>query len=267
MTMHHSGWGLFEFVLSALGLASLIAYWVAAFRLRSTGHHWSIWRLTSFSSGILLLFVGLLPGVASFAQHDLRGHMIQHLLLGMFAPLGLVFGAPISLTLRTARRNLARRLVAFLHLRPLRVIYHPFTAMILNVGGMYALYMTPLYEAMLRSAWLHALIHWHFLVAGCLFTWAIAGPDPAPHRPGYRNRLLILCFSMGAHAFLAKAMYAYGWPAGGSHTLEEIQRAAKIMYYGGDLAEILLAAALFWTWFANKTKPGEAQTAIQPEGC
>lgn len=252
--MHHPGWGLFESALGGLALVSLIAYWIFTYRQKLRGHQWSLWRLLSFSSGILLLFIALLPQLVSYAHHDLRGHMLQHLLLGMFVPLGLVFGAPVSLALRASRRNLARVIVAFLRSRVIRTISHPFSAMLLNIGGMYLLYLTPLYAVMLLSPWLHALIHWHFLAAGCLFTWAIAGPDPAPNRPGYSVRLLILLLSMAAHAFLAKAMYAYGWPVGGSHTPEEIQSAAKIMYYGGDLAELLLAIALFRMWLTHRDK-------------
>lgn len=175
----------------------------------------------------------------------MRGHMAQHLLLGMFAPLGLVFGAPVTLALRSLPPRSGRTLVAVLRSRCVRLVSHPITAMFLNVGGMYLLYLTPLYAAMHESTALHALVHWHFLVAGCLFTWAIAGPDPAPHRPDKRFRLLVLFVSIGAHAFLSKAMYAYGWPSGAHHSLEEIRAGAKIMYYGGDLAELLLVIALF----------------------
>lgn len=243
--MHHSAWGLFELVLSSVSIISLFAYWAAAFRERSTPKRWSHWRTASFSGGILLLLIALLPNVVAFAHHDLRGHMVQHLLLGMLAPLGLVFGAPVTLALRAMPRNLGRALVIFLRSPWLRFVSRPDTAMILNIGGMYLLYLTPLYTAMHGNAAVHALVHWHFLVAGCLFTWAVAGPDPAPRRPSKSFRLLILFFSIAAHAFLSKAMYAYGWPSGTHHSLSEIRASAKIMYYGGDFAELLLVIALF----------------------
>lgn len=252
--MNHQDWGLFEFALTALGIAILISYCFAARRLRSQGQKWSLWRQASFVSGVLLLVIAMLPGVVTFAHHDLRGHMLQHLLLGMFAPLGLVFGAPVTLALQSSSRGVARLLVAILKTRLVRVASHPLPAMILNIGGMYVLYLTPLYQAMLDHYWLHALVHWHFLVAGCLFTWAIAGPDPAPNRPEYPGRLVILFVAIAAHAFLAKAMYAYGWPAGGVHLPEEIKAAAKLMYYGGDLAELLLVVALFQGWLTPQVR-------------
>lgn len=40
-------------------------------------------------------------------------------------------------------------------------------------------------------------------------------------------------------------MYGYPWPRHTPHSTEEICAAARLMYYGGDLAEVLLAVALF----------------------
>lgn len=243
--MQYSPWAAFEIVLTCVSVFALLAYLAAVFAQRSSSRGWSYWRTLSFSSGILLLLIALLPDVVAYAQRDMRGHMVQHLLLGMLAPLGLVFGAPVTLALRTLPPKGARVLIAVLRNRGIRFVSHPVTAMFLNVGGMYLLYLTPLYAAMHESTSLHALIHWHFLAAGCLFTWAIAGPDPAPNRPSKGFRLFVLFVSIGAHAFLSKAMYAYGWPAGAHHSLEEVRAGAKIMYYGGDFAELLLVIALF----------------------
>ncbi|MBB4908609.1 cytochrome c oxidase assembly protein [Actinophytocola algeriensis] len=51
-------------------------------------------------------------------------------------------------------------------------------------------------------------MHLHFLVAGYLFAWLIAGPDPAPHRPGVPARLVLLGVAIAVHATLAQLMYA-----------------------------------------------------------
>jgi putative membrane protein len=66
------------------------------------------------------------------------------------------------------------------------------TALILNVGGLAVLYFTPLYAAAAQTPALHWVIHAHFLLAGYLFAWVIAGPDPAPRRPSVPARLVIL---------------------------------------------------------------------------
>jgi putative membrane protein len=156
-----------------------------------------------------------------------------------------VFAAPVTLTLKTLPTHAARRIAAFLHSRPVWVVGHPLTSLLFNIGGMYLLYLTPLYAATLAHPSLHILVHIHFVIAGCLFTWAIAGPDPGPRRPGLRFRLGVLFLSMAAHATLAKSMYAYGWPRSTDHPSDQIQSAAQLMYYGGDLTELWLVIALF----------------------
>lgn len=235
-----------------LALCSLLAYVLAARQQTS----WNHWRTASFACGILLLLLALLPRMVAFAHHDLRGHMLQHLLLGMLAPLGLVFAAPISLLLRSVEPAAARAIVSMLHSRWVRMLSHPVVALFLNVGGMYLLYATPLYAATQESAVLHVWVHLHFIAAGCLFTWSIVGPDPAPRRPSLRYRFIVLFLAIASHTILAKLMYAYGWPAGGSHSAEEARAAAKIMYYGGDLTELLLIAALMACWYKGQRRRG-----------
>lgn len=237
-----------ELVIIGSALSVLAVYLAAFYSQRVRGRTLSTWRAASFTVGILILCLALIPAMAEFAHRDLRGHMIQHLMLGMVAPLGLVFAAPITLALKTLPATVGRKIVAFLQSRPVWFVSHPITALFLNVGGMYLLYLTPLYATTLLSPQLHILVHIHFIIAGCLFTWAIAGPDPGPHRPPPAFRLLVLFVSMAAHAILAKLMYAHGWPRGTGHDLEEIQQAAKLMYYGGDLTEVVLVAALFTAW-------------------
>jgi putative membrane protein len=108
-------------------------------------------------------------------------------------------------------------------------------------------------------------VHVHFLAAGYLFAWAIAGPDPAPRRPGIGTRTAVLVLAAGAHSYLGKLLYARAGelPHGAGHGASEMEVAAQWMYYGGDLAELLLAAALFATWYrhAGRTAGMELQRA------
>jgi len=148
-------------------------------------------RTASFLTGCVLLAVALLPPLAAFAHRDFRGHMLQHLLIGMYAPVALVMGAPITVLLRALPVKHARRLTGVLRSRALRPPTHPVTALTLTGGGMAVLYFTPLYDATAADPVLHRLVHAHFLLSGCLFAWVIAGPDPAPSRPGVPARLVV----------------------------------------------------------------------------
>ena len=214
-----------------------------------TGHRWSLKRTLYWTTGIGLLMLALWPPLASRMHYDIRGHMVQHLLIGMAAPLGLVLAAPVTLVLRTLPTRVARRVMRGLRSPGGRGVTHPITAAVLNMGGMYLLYLTPLYAYTLTHPYLHPLIHVHFLMAGCLFAWAIIRPDPMAHCPSFRLRLGVLFVSLAAHACLSKLMYAQGWPRQTLHPLAQIREAAQWMYYGGDGLEILLIIALFAGWY------------------
>lgn len=229
-------------MLLALGYVRL----AARARRRNPAQGWSRWRTTGFLTGCALLSLALLlPGTLS--AHDFRGHMLQHLLIGMYAPLALVLGAPITLLLRTWPTARARKVTRLLHSRTLRLLAHPASALVLSTGTLPVLYCTPLYNAAMHQPVLHWLLHAHFLLSGCLFAHAIAGPDPAPARPGVPARLAVLGLAVAAHATISQLMYG-GFAIDVHAPVPEVQGAAQLMYYGGDLAELLLAAALVTTW-------------------
>ncbi len=94
---------------------------------------------------------------------------------------------------------------------------------------------------------LHYAAHFHFLAAGCLYTWVIAGPDPAPHRPSVPTRLVILGVAVVMHSVLSQMLYA-GLFVSIPAAADQLQRGAELMYYGGDISEMLLAFALVTTW-------------------
>lgn len=250
-------------LLCALALG---AYLYAALRTRRTPRPWPLLRTTSFTVGAALLAAALWP--APHIHHDARHHMLQHLLIGMYAPLALVMAAPLTLALRTMAPALRRPTARLLGSRPVHALGHPFTALALTNGGLYLVHLTPLYTAMHTHPWVHALVHLHYLAAGYLFAWAIAGPDPAPRRPGMAIRLTALLLGAAAHAILAKLLYAnpHTWPPGAAHT-PGLPEAAQLMYYGGDLAELLLATALFAHWYRRRARtPPPAARPAPPTG-
>ncbi|TQJ20087.1 putative membrane protein [Micromonospora sp. A202] len=211
---------------------------------------WDHRRTAAWLVGCALLAVAVGP----FAPlpDDPRGHMAQHLLLGMLAPLGLVLGAPVTLLLRVAPPPVRRVVGRLLRARPLHLIAHPVTAALLSTGGLALVLLTPLYAAAERHSALHHALHLHYVAAGYLFAWSLAGPDPAPRRPGLAVRVGALLGAAAGHAVLAKYLYANAEtlpPGLTDRDPAAFQSAAQLMYYGGDLAELLLAVALFATWY------------------
>ncbi|MCF2127883.1 cytochrome c oxidase assembly protein [Strepomyces sp. STD 3.1] len=250
---HEAGGSLgsaLEWLLPALVLLAAVCTYlllVRRARHRNPVLGWSRWRTGCFLGGAVLLGAALLPPVVSFAHEDFRGHMVQHMLIGMYAPLALVLAAPVTLLLRNLPAARGRQLTATLHSAPARVIAHPAVALALSTGSLAVLYFTPLYNATMGNPAAHWLLHAHFLLSGCLFAYVIAGPDPAPSRPTVRARLVYLGVAIAGHAVVSQLMYGGLWVD--IHApIPQVRAGAEIMYYGGDIAELLLAAALVATW-------------------
>ena len=172
----------------------------------------------------------------------------------MLAPLLLVLGAPTTLLLRRLPHRAARRLGRLLHGPVGRVLAHPVPALVLSSGGLVVLYLTPLYELSTRHDLVHALVHVHLLAAGLLFTWAIAGPDPAAGRASVRARLVALGVAVAVHATLSQLLHA-GVLVRVDEPAPEMRAAGSLMYFGGDLIELLLALALLATWRPAPRRP------------
>ncbi|QKW35589.1 cytochrome c oxidase assembly protein [Actinomadura sp. NAK00032] len=268
--MHHppgpahdgGGWGT---VLAVAGVAALaVAYLLLAHRGSGRARPRDRWRTAMFLTGCALLAVALLPPIAPLAHEDFRGHMLQHMLLGMYAPLALVLGAPLTVLLRALPTDRARELTGALRSRPMAFLAHPIVALTLSTGSLAVLYFTPLYDATTTRPALHWLMHAHFVLSGFLFAWVIAGPDPAPSRPRVNARLLVLGAAIALHAVIAQLMYG-GFLTDVDAPIAEVRGGAEIMYYGGDIAELLLAAALVATWRpARRTAPVRRRPSPAP---
>jgi putative membrane protein len=228
-------------------LAVVLAGYLAAATAERRRRGWSTWSTSSFGLGSVLLGWALSPPFDAYADDSFGGHMAQHIVLGMVAPLALVLGSPVTLALRSLPHPAARRLGGLLRSRPLHVLTNPWLALLLSTGGLVGLYVTPLYEATTEHAWLHHLVHLHVVLAGCLFAWVIAGPDPAPNRPTVRTRLVVLGVSIATHASTAQLLYG-GLLVDVHEPAVEMRAAGSLMYFGGDIAELLLAVALLVTW-------------------
>jgi len=191
---------------------------------------WPVARSLAFAAGVLVLGIALLAPL----DGTLSGHMAQHLLLGLVAPLLLAAGAPVRLALSASRR---RAWVRVLHRLPLRpaVGWAAFTAVMLGT------HFTGLYELAVRDPFVHALEHLAYLVAGLLFWVPLLAVDPLPRPPGPAARFAWLLAAMppmglvGAKLLRSTAAYP-SYP-----DLADQRTAAGVMWGAGSL---LMSAAL-----------------------
>ena len=255
-------------LVTGLAVAALVAvgltYRHLAARRTAEPRGWARHRTGPFLAGLAVLAAALLPSASPYPQGDLRGHMVQHLLIGMVAPLLLVLGAPLTLVLRSVSRPTGRRISGVLRSTPVRILTHPAGALVLSLGGLALVLLTPLSGLVRTGGLLHVLWLVHVLAAGYLFAWVIAGPDPAPHRPSVTARLVALGLAIAVHAGLSQLLYA-GVLGQVTATAVERRGAAEWMYYGGDLAELALAVALVVGWRPARPRPaGQRPTGQRP---
>lgn len=233
-------------VLAAPFLLAALVYVVAAIAGGRRGRPWPRHRSVLWIVGVAAAAAGFVGPLATAAHESFTAHMGAHLLVGMVAPLLLVLAAPMTLTLRTMSVVPARRLSRMLRSPLGRGLTHPVVAALLNVGGMWFVYLTPLYPLMQQVMLVHLLVMLHFLVAGCLYTVSLVAIDPSPHRAGFVLRGGVLVGSLAAHGVLAKLLYAYP-PAGVAPA--DAHAGAQLMFYGGDAVDFALIVLLCAEWY------------------
>ncbi len=254
--------------LALVGVAVAAAlYATGVRRLTHAGHPWPVTRSAVFATGLAVVVVATQSGLAAYDRVLFSLHVVQHLLLGMVAPLLLVLGAPVTLALQASHRGTQRRLLRVLHSGPARAVTHAVTAWILFGGTLVVLYFTGLYELSLRNSWVPSLVHFHFLLAGCLFMACVVGLDPIPGALSHGARLLYVLVALPFHAFIGVAILsmdrviAAGWydtvvrPWGAS-PLADQRTGAGILWMAGELFGLIAALVVARQWMAHEERAG-----------
>lgn len=251
-------------VLVVSALAAL--YLGGVYALHRRGDHWSPGRTLSFLFGGLgSILVATCSALGTYDTVLLSVHMVQHMILSMFAPVFLALGAPVTLALRTLPAGARRALLGVLHSRVAKVLSFPPVALALFVLTPWVLYFSPSYDATLHSGLLHNLMHVHFLVVGSLFFWPLLGLDPVPGRVPYPFRMLTVFATLPFHAFLGvtimgmKEVIAADWYYGfdrdwGPTPLADQNVAGGILWGSGDLVALVFFGVLFVHWVRDSQR-------------
>jgi putative copper resistance protein D len=215
---------------------------------------WSPVRTGCFLAGLAVVALATESGIAASDTTSFSAHVIQHLLLGMLAPVLLALGAPVTLALQASGRVTRRRLLRVLHSPTLSVISHPVTAWLLFGGSMFALYFTHLYAETLTNSWLHLLVHVHFVVAGSLFFWPVVGVDPTPHRLPFAGRLLYVLVALPFHTIIGVALVTQRKLIAPGLTLTDQQTGAGILWSAGEALGLIAMFVVVWQWMAAEER-------------
>jgi len=241
------------------------AYVIGVRRLYAHGRSWPATRTAAFLSGLVVVLVATESGVAAYDRVLFSLHVVQHILLGMVAPLLLVLGAPITLALQAGSRGSQRRILRVLRSAPARVLTHPLTAWLLFGTSIVTLYFTPLYELSLRNGWFHLATHAYFVLVGCLFLAHVVGLDPIPHALGYGARLLYVVVLLPFHTFVGVALLtmntviASDWydhvdRAWGARPLADQRTGAGLLWIAGELFGLLCIGIVVYQWMSAEER-------------
>ncbi len=243
--------------------------WVV--RLRRRGDAWPWYRTVLFLTSMALL-VWITQGAPMvYGQVSFSGHMTEHMVLAMMAPLPLARSAPVTLALRAlpARTDGSRGprewLRWFLDSLWMKVLANPLFAAVNFAGSLVVFYYSPLFEMALRNHAGHIVMVVHFMAAGYLFANALIGVDPSPGRPSHPMRLVLLLSTMAFHAFfgislmtsetlLAPTWYGLMGRTWGADAISDQQYGGQIAWGLGELPTLILAIGVVTVWRAADAK-------------
>jgi cytochrome c oxidase assembly factor CtaG len=252
-------------VLLAVPAVAGTLYLLGVRRLTARDRAWPVSRTVAFLLGLAVIVVATQSGLAAYDRVLFSLHVVQHLLLGMLAPLLLALGAPVTLGLQAGSRTTQQRTLRALHSAPARVITHPVIAWLVFGGTLFVLYFTGLYELSLRNELVHVALHAHLLVTGSLFMWHVVALDPIPTALGYGARMLFVLIALPFHAFLGVAILssnrvlAAGWyndvvRRWGPSPLTDQRTGGGILWAAGEVLGLAAAAVILYRWMSAEDR-------------
>lgn len=231
-------------------------------------------RLAWFGA-MLSLVIALFSPLDAMGGALFSAHMVQHLILFIVTPwllayarpgLGMWWGLPDSSRSGVGSGIGKSRIVRFLH----AASQSP-AAIVMVFTGVLWLWHTPaLYDAALRSDFLHAVEHISFMAgAYFLWSWLVAVQTGRGRRGGSRHGLAILIvFATVMQSGLLGAILTFaGTPlyemheaytrSWGLSVLEDQQLAGLIMWVPMGLTFTLIALLLFRAWLIASDKQAD----------
>ncbi|HUP69950.1 MAG TPA: cytochrome c oxidase assembly protein [Acidimicrobiales bacterium] len=248
---------------SALGLAVGAGLYIAGVRRLSVrGRSWPLVRSLAFGAGVALLVVATQSALAGAEDELFSAHVVQHVLLGMGAPLLLILGAPVTLALQATSGSVSRTVRHAVHGRLVGTVTHPAVAGVLFSASLFGLYLSPLFELSLRNELVHVAVHLHFVLVGCAFFWGVLGVDSERGRLPHGARVLVVFLLVPFHAVLGVAilttreLLAGGWyaeVAGRSEAaaLADQHLGGGLLWITGDLLGLLASGIVLAQWMGH----------------
>lgn len=232
-------------VLSVLAVG---VYITAVIRLRRRGDAWPIGRTVAWVLGWAVVVIATSSALGQYAGAQFGTHMIVHMSLNMLAPVLLVLGGVITLLLRATTPHSRAQpagphewITVVLHWPGTRFIYSPILVFVLYIGSYYALYLSPLFETIMRYHWAHQAMNIHFLIVGYLFYGLVIGVDRPPRPLPSIGKLGFVLAAMPFHAFFGIILMTATVPIA-----ENFYRTLDFPWMGDLMAQQYIGGGVAW---------------------
>ncbi len=219
-----------------IGCIVLLASYLIAVRRKFNA------KTINFVLGVLTIFLALVSPIDGLGDDYLfSAHMVQHMMLGIVAPVLLVAGIPTSFVRTWLKFPIVARLEKILGYPPLALIAANFTFWIWH--------LPVLYNLTLENETIHIIEHMMLLVTGCMLWWPIFKPIPEgrlTHMPaiGYLGIAAVISTILGVIFTISDTPYYEGY----AHPHDELGALKMIREDWGltQLADQKLGGAIMW---------------------
>jgi putative membrane protein len=252
-TLHNvlTRWDAGPFALVVVAAVVVVGAWYvqAVWLLSAKGRSWSLWRTTSFLTGLVMVDLAFQSPVATFTMGYFEAHVVQHLLLMVTAPPLLALGAPMTLALQTSGRATKVRLLKVLNSLVFKWWSHPIPTAAVYYFAMFAFFLTSAVDVAMTHMWLMDVVNVAFLVAAMHFWWPIVGTDVIPHWPlSHGMKMVALLIGVPIESFLALALLTASRPAASMYSVSSTHAGAGILWIGAEAFTFLALIPVFVQW-------------------
>ena len=232
-----------------------LVYALGVRRLRGKGGAWSRGRSWWFAAGLVSILLVTVSVIGVYADVFFWARAVQNITLLMITPMLLALGAPLTLLREILPGPARQRASQILHSPPARMLTFPLVITAVLIAPLYVLYLTPLYEASLRSAGVGAAVDVGLVLAGFVYFWTRFRLDPTPRADPYLISIgisiaeVIFDGVLGLTLWLGPLVAPHYYLAlhrtsGPDLRLDQII-GAGVLWIGGDLAGLPFLAAIF----------------------
>jgi cytochrome c oxidase assembly factor CtaG len=227
------------------------------------------WRLVSYWSGLLLVGIALLSPIDTLSSSLFFMHMVQHLLLAMFAPPLLLIANPMPIIMWGLPLRWRHVLGDVLFnrnalVRPwLTKATQPVIVWFVWVVFLWGWHDSDAYSWALRNDFVHDVEHFTFFWTAMFLWWHTTGAAPRFHkRMGYLPRMGFAIASIPPNmilgvilSFASRPIYAYYeavprlW---GIDIVTDQQIGGVIMWVPGSMMYLIAGLIVFARWISQQ---------------